>query len=53
MPRISPYQIELTEDERDRLEAIARSYASPYRDVMRAKKDRVIGRRRAAQRRDR
>jgi transposase-like protein len=37
MPRNSPYQIELTDDERDRLEATARHYTSPYRDVIRAK----------------
>ena len=37
MPRTSPYQIELTYDERDRLEANARHYTSPYRDVIRAK----------------
>ncbi len=37
MPRTSPYQIELTKDERNRLEAIARRYTSTYRDVIRAK----------------
>jgi transposase len=37
MPRTSPYQILLDRDEREYLEAIARKYTSPYRDVMRAK----------------
>ena len=37
MPRHSPYQIELTEDERRLLEANARAYTSPYCDVIRAK----------------
>lgn len=37
MPRTSPYRIELTDDERARLEVLARSYASPHRDVVRAK----------------
>lgn len=37
MPRTSPYSIRLTEDERRRLEAAARRYTSPYRDVVRAR----------------
>lgn len=37
MPRRSPFQIELTDSERCALEANARSYTSPYRDVIRAK----------------
>ena len=37
MPRKSPYEIVLDEKERSHLEAIARKYTSPYRDVMRAK----------------
>jgi hypothetical protein len=37
MPRKCPYSIELSSAERVRLEAIARKYTSPYRDVIRAK----------------
>ena len=37
MPRESPYPIELSADERRELEARARKYTSPYRDVIRAK----------------
>ena len=37
MPRHSPFRIELTRDERRALEARARKYTSPYRDVIRAK----------------
>lgn len=37
MPRTSPYKIELTDNERGELEARARAYSSPYRDVIRAK----------------
>jgi transposase-like protein len=37
MPRDSPYAIELSKDERARLEVRARRYTSPYRDVIRAK----------------
>lgn len=37
MPRKSPYQIDLTTDERIFLEQQARRYTLPYRDVMRAK----------------
>ncbi len=36
MPRRSPYRIELSEEERRALEARARKYTLPYRDVMRA-----------------
>jgi len=37
MPRTSPYSIVLTEDERRYLEAAARRYTSPYREVVRAR----------------
>ena len=37
MPRSSPYTIMLTPKERRMLEAKARQYTSPYRDVVRAK----------------
>jgi len=37
MPRRSPYRVELTDQERRTLEALARKYTSPYRDVIRAK----------------
>lgn len=37
MPRHSPYAVELTAAERRELEALARKYTSPYRDVVRAK----------------
>ncbi len=37
MPRASPYRIVLTEDERRHLEATARRYTSPYREVVRAR----------------
>jgi transposase len=37
MPRKSPYVIELSEQERKVLEAQARRYTLPYRDVVRAK----------------
>ena len=37
MPRTSPYQIVLSNDERRILEAEARRYTSPYREVIRAK----------------
>jgi len=37
MPRKSPYIIELEKEERKRLEGVARSYTSSYRDVVRAK----------------
>lgn len=37
MPRPSPYPVELTSSERTTLEARARQYTLPYRDVVRAK----------------
>jgi len=37
MPRKSPYIIELSDQERTVLEAQARRYTLPYRDVVRAK----------------
>ena len=37
MPRTSPYNIRLTKKERTALEATARRYTSPYRDVIRAR----------------
>ena len=37
MPRQSPFRIELGEQERAELEARARQYTLPYRDVVRAK----------------
>jgi transposase len=37
MPRQSPYLIELSAVERRELEARARKYTSPYREVIRAK----------------
>jgi len=37
MPRHSPFCIELTRAEQRELEARARRYTSPYRDVIRAK----------------
>ena len=37
MPRKSPYVVELTEEQRRALEARARRYTLPYRDVVRAK----------------
>ena len=37
MPRQSPFPIELSSAERQELEAVARKYTSPYRDVIRAK----------------
>jgi transposase len=37
MSRISPYTLALSGDEREHLERSARSYTSPYRDVVRAK----------------
>ena len=37
MPRHSPYEVTLTARERSELEALARRYTSPYRDVVRAK----------------
>jgi hypothetical protein len=37
MPRISPFNIVLTHEEKGRLETISRKYTSPYCDVVRAK----------------
>jgi transposase len=37
VPRTSPYRINLSDDEREFLEASARRYTSPYRDVVRAR----------------
>ena len=37
MPRKCPFCIDLSDAERARLEAAARKYTSPYRDVIRAK----------------
>src|ERR671919_1576401 len=37
MPRKSPYRIQLSDEERRHLEAAARRYTSPYREVVRAK----------------
>ena len=37
MPRNSPFRIDLSRQERRKLEALARKYTSPYRDVIRAK----------------
>jgi transposase len=37
MPRTSPYSIDLTGEERLALEARARKYTLPYRDVVRAR----------------
>ena len=37
MPRKSPYVLDLTPDQRRELEARARRYTLPYRDVVRAK----------------
>ena len=37
MPRISPFNVVLTADERQALESLARKYTSPYCDVIRAR----------------
>jgi hypothetical protein len=37
MPRQSPFVVELSADERRVLEALARKYTAPYRDVIRAR----------------
>ncbi|MEX2252627.1 MAG: helix-turn-helix domain-containing protein [Thermoleophilaceae bacterium] len=37
MPRSSPYDIRLNDEERRHLEATARRYTSPYREVVRAR----------------
>src|SRR3954451_13156771 len=37
MPRISPFDMKLSSEERQTLESLARKYTSPYCDVVRAK----------------
>ena len=37
MPRVSPYDVRLTDEETQVLEEVARKYTSPYCDVVRAK----------------
>ena len=37
MPRKSPFHVNLSSEERQTLESMARKYTSPYRDVIRAK----------------
>ena len=37
MPRLSPFVIVLSSEERRTLEALARKYTAPYRDVIRAR----------------
>jgi transposase len=37
MPRKSPFDVDLSNDERATLESMARKYTSPYCDVIRAK----------------
>ena len=37
MPRASPFRVILSKEERQELESRVRRYASPYRDVIRAK----------------
>ena len=37
MPRISPFNIVLTHEEKGQLETVTRKYTSPYCDVVRAK----------------
>lgn len=37
MPRQSPFVVDLSADERRALEALARKYTAPYRDVVRAR----------------
>ncbi|MGH8650502.1 MAG: helix-turn-helix domain-containing protein [Burkholderiales bacterium] len=37
MPRKSPYSVELTQQEREVLQSVARKYTSPYCEVIRAK----------------
>ena len=36
MPRISPFKINLTDEEHQNLNSMARKYTAPYRDVIRA-----------------
>jgi transposase-like protein len=37
MPRKSPFLVQLTAEERQQLESVARRYTSPYYDVVRAR----------------
>ena len=37
MPRISPFSVVLSDEERQHLESLARQYTSPYSGVIRAK----------------
>lgn len=37
MPRNSPFRIELSREEKAKLEELARKYTSPYRDVIRSR----------------
>jgi transposase-like protein len=37
VPRKSPFLIELTSEERQKLQGVVRQYTSPYREVVRAK----------------
>lgn len=37
MPRISPYEIELSSAERNELDTLVRKYTAPYQEVVRAK----------------
>lgn len=37
MPRTSPYDIELSRAERDKLVSVVRKYTAPYKELMRAK----------------
>lgn len=37
MPQTSPYEIELSDAEREKLESLARKYMAPYQEVVRAK----------------
>lgn len=37
MPRVSPFSIDLTDEEERRLQEMARRYTSPYCEVIRAK----------------
>ena len=37
MPRKSPFNISLSQEEQEKLEEISRKYTSPYNEVMRAK----------------
>lgn len=37
MPRTSPYEIDLSDAEREELKRLARKYTAPYQEVVRAK----------------